>query len=189
MRALLLSCHGLMRGALFSKRGSASRRPKQRTLPRRGPRGPEGAPLLPRKHTNLRGSMTGHTSRLTVTALALVAIGFVTPLTAPARATEPNPDKLVPWRDCVQIGKTTWGEACSDADSVKIYLTNSCRDPVEVKACILKATGRWDCGTATIGPGKSDNWWTCQASRHAPGGNLWFDARKPGSNKKFGDPR
>lgn len=50
--------------------------------------------------------------------------------------------------ECFQVTDVIRGSECGNPESVKLKCRNTCDQPLDIKACVERTNGRWDCGVS-----------------------------------------
>lgn len=79
---------------------------------------------------------------------------------------------------------TTERKVMCPGGSFHVTLRNRSSAKRDLKLCIMKDSGKWDCKESNgVGAGRTWSYWACTAS-----GSYWFTSRAAESKDPFGDP-
>ncbi len=90
--------------------------------------------------------------------LLAFALALFWPLLAPAAS---SPD------DCLTVTDVIRGKDCGDPSSVQVKCRNACDQPLDVKTCVERSNGKWDCGVNfAVKPGATScsGAWVCSGT-------------------------
>ncbi len=106
----------------------------------------------------------------------LLIVGLLTMLVVPVFALTPT--------ECIEIYDERSGDKCNSGDSLSIKFRNGCNQRIDMKVCLQKRGGAWDCVTqSSMPPGANSSNFVCSAT-----GRYKREGRLTGSDTKFSIP-
>ena len=86
----------------------------------------------------------------------------------------------VPLTECFSFTTKT-GISCNSDNSLDVYATNGCTEPLEIKIAIRNTKSQtMSCAQFTVNPGDTAHFYTCNSD-----GYYVYYVRRPGSNDRF----
>lgn len=86
--------------------------------------------------------------------------------------------------DCVDVYESRMGTNCGSANSLSIKYKNSCNQTIDMKVCLQRTNGSWDCGMySRANPGQGSSYFICNST-----GRYQWAGRETGSNLRFNIP-
>lgn len=85
--------------------------------------------------------------------------------------------------DCFRVTEVLRGTSCGNPGSVQLKCENTCAGPMDMKACVERVNGTWNCGvTFNVKPGEAacKGSWICEGT-----GNYRVYGRSPDSSAVF----
>jgi len=76
-----------------------------------------------------------------------------------------TPSAQTNWTDCVSVYDVKRGNNCGSRTSLEMKIKNRCTQNIDMKFCIQRENGTWDCGMWTnTAPNESTSTYTCKSN-------------------------
>ena len=112
-------------------------------------------------------------------AVAFSLSALACPASAPAL--EPTPSTTT---DSAVVVVSAEQRAMCPGGSFHVMLRNRSDGKRDIKLCLMKDTGKWDCKeTSDVAPNRTWTYWTCTTAT-----DYWFTSREAGSKEPFAGP-
>lgn len=86
--------------------------------------------------------------------------------------------------ECVDVYEAEMGKACGSSNSLSIKYRNSCNQTIDIKVCLQRTNGAWDCGMSSdTRPNRGSSYYICNST-----GRYQWAWRETGSNLRFTIP-
>jgi hypothetical protein len=90
----------------------------------------------------------------------------------------------VPVAQCIERVALERGTSCGKPDSYTVKLRNRCEEQINMRFCLRRKNGTWDCGMYSgAAKGKGTSYFVCEGT-----GELWLAAQLTGNRERMPHP-